>query len=78
MSCEYCKQIKESLQKELRVLYQENVYADVYLGKALNKPALLVVRKGCPKYAECGLKDDDITSAFFINYCPNCGEKLER
>lgn len=78
IGCKYCQQIKESSQKELRGLYQENLYANVYLGKSLNRPALIVERGKCPTYAECGFKNVGITSVFFINYCPNCGADLTK
>ena len=78
-SCKYCKAITDPSQKEHRVLYKENMYADIYLGKALNnKPVLFVVRTDTPKYTDTDSvsKNEPITSFFFINYCPNCGAKL--
>ena len=71
--CEYCKGWKDDDK-----LYGEHVYCDIYIGKVLNKPSLIVkhIRKGCPQNAECYAKDKAPKVAFIINYCPNCGEKF--
>lgn len=72
--CEYCKGWEDDDR-----LYGENIYCDIYIGRALNKPSLIVkhIRKGCPQNTDCYVKDKAPKVAFVIKYCPNCGAKLE-
>ncbi len=73
--CEYC-----ATWKEHEAVYQEGTYCDILISKFINHPALVVgnLHKGCPKYAECSVKDNNMKAVFKINFCPNCGEKMER
>lgn len=74
MGCEYC----ESRRTVEGKLYGESTYCDLLISQFGNKPVLMVknVKKGCPKYVMCGAKEIMSSVMFFINYCPNCGEKL--
>lgn len=71
--CEYCKGWKDQ-----DILYGENVYCDICIGKVFNNPSLIVkdIRKGCPQHSDCSAKNNAPKVAFVIKYCPNCGEKL--
>lgn len=72
--CEYCEGWKEHA-----TFYQTGRYCDLYIGKFLGHPGLGVgnLRKGCPPYADCSAKNWAPNQVFAINYCPECGEKLE-
>jgi hypothetical protein len=72
--CEYC-----ATWKEHETVYQEGTYCDILISNFMDRPTLVVanLHKGCPKYAECSAKEINMKSAFRINYCPNCGEKME-
>ena len=73
--CEYCKDWRERA-----TLYQTGQYCEIYIGKYLERPALGIgnIRKGCPQYADCSAKNWTPHQVFIINYCPNCGEKMDR
>lgn len=67
--CEYCS--------GKRVEYQHTVNTKLYistLGKAM---VLEVECNSCPPYADCCMKGIHNRSAFVINYCPNCGKKMD-
>ena len=67
--CKYCESKKPSL-------YQYCNYGDLYFGAIGEVPILRFVPRICPPYAECSTKDMNIALEFKINYCPECGEKL--
>lgn len=73
--CEYCKGWEDE-----DILYGENAYCDICIGKVFNHPNLILkdIRRGCPQYSDCIGKLNAPKIAFAIRYCPNCGQKLEK
>lgn len=69
MSCEYCRNEK--------ALYQTTPYNKLFISTFGNKRTLRVENTGCPEFAECSRKSMNIASEFFINYCPNCGARMD-
>ena len=71
--CEFCK-------TKDKIIYQTNRYCDLYFLKFGNKTFLTADVKGfCPKYQKnCSSKGRNPQVMFEINYCPNCGAKMEK
>lgn len=71
INCEFCL--------KFRTLYQYTSDTKLYIGTdPFGNRTLEVESNKCPPYAECSMKDVDITSSFIINFCPECGRKLKR
>lgn len=67
--CFYCSGNDETL-------YQTTNHTALSID-TFGKYRVLVTRvNACPPFAECCMKGNPVTSAFIINYCPNCGRKL--
>lgn len=66
--CEYCS----GEHSEYQHTHTTKLYINT-LGKART---LVTECNPCPPYANCCAKDHHARSAFIINYCPNCGRKL--
>lgn len=69
MSCEYCCVEK--------ALYQTSPYNKLFINTFGNKRTLRVENTGCPEFVKCGQKSVPVASEFIINYCPNCGAKMD-
>ena len=68
MVCKYCAGGESNYQNTHNTKISINTFGDAR--------TLLIECLPCPPYANCGLKDVSIRSAFIINHCPNCGRKL--
>lgn len=66
--CEYC--LGE------RVLYQTSSNTELYISTFGLARTLETKSSCCPPYVDCCVKDMPIRSSFIINFCPNCGRKL--
>lgn len=66
--CEYCSGDK--------VKYQYTPYTTLYIDTLYEDKVLVTECNFCPPYAECCMKDVPVRSVFKINYCPNCGAKM--
>ena len=67
--CEYCNGTEAEYQHTHNTTISLNTF-----GKART---LLTECKVCPPYANYAMKDIPARSAFIINFCPECGKKLE-
>ena len=66
--CEYCSGDKAE--------YQSTPYAKLNIETILDKKSLVVECSLCPPYVDCCMKCTPVRSVFKINYCPNCGAKM--
>ena len=66
--CKYCN--------GTLALYAETITTKLYINTQNGASAIYTESDGCPKNALCALKGVPNRSAFIINYCPNCGRKL--
>ena len=66
--CEYCSGD--------RVEYQRTASTKLYISTLGKARTLAVECNRCPPYAQCSMNGVPVRSAFPINYCPNCGRKL--
>ena len=67
--CEYCSgEVAE---------YQHTINTKLYINTFGAARTLVTECNPCPPYAECCMKGNPARSAFIINYCPNCGKKLD-
>jgi len=71
--CKFCENWRTH-----ETVYQTSLYCNLLIGSAMFSPVIVVdsIHKGCPQFADCSAKDREMTVAFQINYCPECGEKL--
>lgn len=69
--CEYCRELMDSPRE-----YQRGAYGSLSLVKFGRKTLLIAEINKCPKYAKCTAKEVSIMQGYEINYCPNCGEKM--
>lgn len=70
MACEYCSGEK--------VLYQYTHYMKLYISSFGKARTIEIECDLCPPHAECCMKSIPARSTFVINYCPNCGDCLDR
>lgn len=68
MACLVCKGIQK----------WETAYATIWMGKFGKKNVMKFTFDKCPKYVDCDTKGLNITTNIDIDYCPNCGEKLNK
>ena len=66
--CEYCNGKRSEYQHTVNTKLSINT-----IGKART---LETDSSVCPPYANCCMKNIPARSAFIINFCPNCGRKL--
>ena len=71
--CEYCRDLTASPRE-----YQHGTYGSISLVKFGIKTLLIAEMNKCPKYVKCTSKEVPIKQAYEINYCPNCGEKMDK
>jgi hypothetical protein len=67
--CEYCS--------GRRTEYYHTTNTKLYINTFGNAQALETECNPCPPYSDCSLRGIPVRSAFIINYCPNCGRKLD-
>ena len=70
--CEYCKELTASPRE-----YQRGTYGSISLVRFGKKALLIVEQNKCAKYVKCVSKEVPIKMGYEINYCPNCGAKLD-
>lgn len=68
MMCKFCE--------ESEIEYQHTHHTKLYIGTFGKRKTLLVEATRCPPFARCSSKDLPIRSAYFINFCPECGRDL--
>lgn len=66
--CEYCSGDNAE--------YQNTSYVKLSINTVLGDKVLVAECNPCPPYANCCMKGAIARSAFRINYCPNCGARL--
>lgn len=66
--CEYCSGDNAE--------YQSTSYVKLSINTVLGEKVLVVESNPCPPYTNCSMKGVVARSAFRINYCPNCGKKV--
>lgn len=67
--CEYCSgQTAE---------YQHTCNTKLYINTFGKARMIETECNPCPPFARCCMRGIPARSAFIINYCPNCGRKLE-
>lgn len=71
--CEYCRELTDSPRE-----YQRGTYGSLSLVKFGRKTLLIAEINKCPKYAKCTSKEVPIMQGYEINYCPNCGAKMDK
>lgn len=67
--CEYCNGTEAEYYHTSNTKLSLNTF-----GKART---LITECDPCPPYANCALKNIPARSAFIINFCPECGKRLE-
>ena len=67
--CAYCN--------GYRTLYQQTNNTRLYIDTFGHARTLVTECDPCPPYAKCALKGVTANSAFIIDYCPNCGAKMD-
>ena len=67
--CEYCS--------GRRTEYYHTTNTKLYINTFGNAQVLETECNPCPPYSNCSLRGIPVRSAFIINYCPNCGRKLD-
>lgn len=71
MSCWFCKEEGEYSSPYFKIYRKKN--------HAPNKNYSVFVKwTGCPPFSDCIQKERTIQTVFDFNFCPNCGEKLNR
>lgn len=68
MMCEFC----EGKETE----YQHTYHTKIYIGTFGKRRTLEVEAVRCPPFARCSSKNIPVRSAFYINFCPECGRDL--
>lgn len=66
--CQYCSGKKTG--------YQETCTTKLYLAAFGRRMVLITECMQCPPYAKCCKRGKTARSAFPINFCPECGRKL--
>lgn len=66
--CQYCGGEK--------TLYQKTYSTKLYLAAFGSRRVLITECMQCPPHAKCCKRGRPAASAFHINYCPECGRKL--
>ena len=56
--------------------YQRTYCVSLSIGTFGKNRTLEVSACRCPPFVDCAFKNSPANSAFIINYCPNCGRKL--
>lgn len=56
--------------------YQRTYCMTLSMGTFGKNRTLEVSACRCPPFVDCAFKNSPANSAFIINYCPNCGRKL--
>ena len=67
--CEYCNGKIN--------LYQHTHTTKLFMNTFGEAATLVTESMACPPYADCGRNGNSANSAFKINFCPNCGAKME-
>jgi hypothetical protein len=67
--CEYCS--------GRRTEYYHTTNTKLYINTFGNAQVLETECNPCPPYSNCSLRGIPVRSVFIINYCPNCGRKLD-
>lgn len=67
--CEYCSGAFAE--------YQHTINTKLYINTFGKARTLETECNSCPPYARCSMNGIPVRSAFIINYCPNCGRKLD-
>lgn len=57
--------------------YQHSIHTKVYINTIGKAQALITECNACPPYADCSMRGLPVRSAFVINFCPNCGRRLD-
>lgn len=57
--------------------YQRTYCMTLSMGTFGKNRTLEVSACRCPPFVDCAFKNIPASSAFIINYCPNCGRKLK-
>lgn len=67
--CEYCNGKIN--------LYQHTHTTKLFMNTFGEAATLVTECMACPPYADCCMNGISANSAFKINFCPNCGAKME-